>query len=436
MASKKKVIDLINAAINPYLIPEKYEKNAEKWSRQYELKTIKSAIEIGKTNYINYTDGEASKESANLFLNKLGGIIYNMGKNPIEQKIVYIINSLPYKFEYYDKDVAKNILFKYVEELKQTYNFSDNEIISKLDQEHKGLGLYRNWTSWKNHFEPIISPSHSNIKTFTDLRDYLILNGLETKFGKITGIKKQIGQGGNSIVCFGILNGENIAVKILINYDNSKKNRFYLEYFNIIKSIFNYEGIVKQYFLDEFVVEDYIFPYIVMKEYKRQLKYEDNISSDELFQKILELIKSLKYIHSKGIVHRDLKPQNILIDENNKLNISDFGIAYFNPEDFALTGHTTTHEKLANFDFSAPEQRNSKFIPQPNTDIYALGQIIQWLVYGETHKGTRRQKIYKKIKDQKIKQLDKIVDRCLCNNPADRFQTVDEIEKIIDTILV
>ncbi len=140
-----------------------------------------------------------------------------------------------------------------------------------------------------------------------------------------------------------------------------------------------------------------------MKKYKSQLKYNSDISVDELFKNIEQLILPLKYIHSLGIIHRDLKPQNILIDDNNNLNISDFGIAYFDPEDFALTGHTVKYDRLANFDFSAPEQRNSKYLPCPATDIYAFGQIIQWMVYSETHKGTNRQQLYKKLKDKRIR---------------------------------
>ena len=157
--------------------------------------------------------------------------------------------------------------------------------------------------------------------------------------------------------------------------------------------------------------------------------YADNISEEQLFKYINELIVPLKYIHKLGITHRDLKPQNILIDEDGKINISDFGIAYYDPDNFVLTGHTVKHDRLANYDFSAPEQRNAKYIPNATTDIYAFGQIIQWLVFGETHKGTNRKKLMKKYNTKKMKQLDKIVDKCLSNDPKDRYQSFEEIEE-------
>lgn len=429
MASKKRVIELINESIYPYTISKSYENTVSEWSKKYDLSLIKEAIEIGKNTYLIYNGNEVTDESSDKYLNKLGGIIHNLSKDPIEQKINYILNTLPYAFEDYDKRISKETLINFVNELHDVYNISDEEIISILVDEKNKMYDYKDWNDWIEHFEPTIANSSVSIKTFSDLRDHFVANGIDTIFGKVTNIQKQIGQGGNSMVCFGKLNDEDVAVKILINYNEDKKNRFYLEYYNIIKSVKNYDGIVHQYFLGIMKVENYEFPYIVMKKYQSQLIYADNISEEQLFKYINELIVPLKYIHKLGITHRDLKPQNILIDEDGKINISDFGIAYYDPDNFVLTGHTVKHDRLANYDFSAPEQRNAKYIPNATTDIYAFGQIIQWLVFGETHKGTNRKKLMKKYNTKKMKQLDKIVDKCLSNDPKDRYQSFEEIEE-------
>lgn len=431
MASKKRVIELINESIYPYTISKNYENTVSEWSKKYDLGLIKEAIEIGKNKYLIYNGDEVTDESSDKYLNKLGGIIHNLSKDPIEQNINYILNTLPYAFEDYDKHTSKETLIKFVNELHDIYNIADEEIISILMDEKNKMYDYQDWNDWIEHFEPTIPNSSTSIKTFSDLRDYFVANGIDTIFGKIINIQKQIGQGGNSMVCFGKLNDEDVAVKILINYNEDKKNRFYLEYYNIIKSVTNYEGIVHQYFLGLMKVENYEFPYIVMKKYQSQLVYEYNISEEQLFKYINQLIVPLKYIHKLGITHRDLKPQNILIDEDGKINISDFGIAYYDSDNFVLTGHTVKHDRLANYDFSAPEQRNAKYIPNATTDIYAFGQIIQWLVFGETHKGTNRKKLIKKYNTKKIKQLDKVVDKCLSNDPKDRYQSFEEIEEIL-----
>ena len=434
MASKKRVIELINESIYPYTISKSFENNVSEWCKNYDLSLIKEAIEIGKKQYLIYNGDEVTDESSTEYLNKLGGIIHNLSKDPIEQKINHILNTLPYAFNDYNKYKTKETLIKFVNELHDIYNLEAEKIISILNDEQNRLYDYQNWNEWLEHFEPTISNSSTSIKTFTDLRDYLVFNGIDTIFGKITNIQKQVGQGGNSMVCFGKLNNEDVAVKVLINYNEDKKNRFYLEYYNIIKSVKNYEGIVHQYFLGIMKVLYYIFLYKKIKKYQSQLVFDDKISQEQLFKYINQLIVPLKYIHKIGITHRDLKPQNILIDENGNVNISDFGIAYYDPDNFALTGHTVKHDRLANYDFSAPEQRNAKYIPNATTDIYAFGQIIQWLVFGETHKGTNRQKLTKKFNNKKVKELDKIVEKCLSNNPKDRYQNFEEIESVLNEI--
>ena len=233
MASKKRVIELINESIYPYTISKSFENNVSEWCKNYDLSLIKEAIEIGKKQYLIYNGDEVTDESSNEYLNKLGGIIHNLSKDPIEQKINHILNTLPYVFNDYNKYKTKETLIKFVNELHDIYNLEDEKIISILNDEQNRLYDYQNWNEWLEHFEPTIFNSSTSIKTFTDLRNYLVCNGIDTIFGKITNIQKQVGQGGNSMVCFGKLNNEDVAVKVLINYNEDKKNRFYLEYYNI-----------------------------------------------------------------------------------------------------------------------------------------------------------------------------------------------------------
>ena len=118
------------------------------------------------------------------------------------------------------------------------------------------------------------------------------------------------------------------------------------------------------------------------------------------------MARALKKIHNSGIIHRDLKPKNILIDENGRLNIADFGISWYNPDIYDATGHTREGERLANYEFSAPEQSNDKKELTKAADIYSLGQIMYWLVHGEVCKGTRRAKITDKYAGPRMELLD------------------------------
>jgi serine/threonine-protein kinase len=123
---------------------------------------------------------------------------------------------------------------------------------------------------------------------------------------------------------------------------------------------------------------------------------------------------SLEFIHKQNIVHRDLKPDNILVNKN-ELVLTDFGIAYYNPEYFSFKAKTIKNERLANYLFSAPEQSEGNVGPNPTMDIYALGQICQWYVTGKIHRGTDRERITKYMEDADL--VDSIIERCLANEP-------------------
>ncbi len=271
------------------------------------------------------------------------------------------------------------------------------------------------------------------------LNDYLKLNNytIKTLYGNITGISiSETGAGGNGIVYFGKLNNHDVAIKFLLKNDKNKRNRFLCEFFNVLIGIDNNEGIVKQYFYEEIVLNNCKVPIIVMKKYSNHLEYVDNIDQDNLISKFDQLAQAIKKIHDNGIIHRDLKPKNILIDEKGRLNIADFGISYYSENIYDITGHTQKGERLANYEFSAPEQNDSKKELTKAADIYSLGQVMYWLVYNETCKGTRRKKITEKYSGPRMKLLDDIIDKCIANDPSDRYQSIDEIYKDINSKLI
>ena len=277
MATKSKVIELINKEIFPYYVTSEYTESMDSWVKNSNLKTIKKAIAIGKESYLKYDKYEVLDESVDTFLDKLGGIVHNLEMPPIENKINYIVNTLNYVFGCSNKRYYIDLVNSYVDELKKDEKNTEEIILDKLNNEKKNISNFSNIVEWEEYFKQLIDNQKVKFKTISDLKHYLMENGLETKFGKIDNIKSKIGQGGNSIVCFGDLNGEEVAIKFLVKYDRNKVNRFYLEYFNIVKSVTNYDGIVHQYFLDELIKDNNIYPYIVMKKYKSQLEYKEDI---------------------------------------------------------------------------------------------------------------------------------------------------------------
>ncbi|CAL5209653.1 unnamed protein product [Lathyrus oleraceus] len=106
----------------------------------------------------------------------------------------------------------------------------------------------------------------------------------------------------------------------------------------------------------------------LMKNRRKKLPFK------VVVQLALDLARGLSYLHSKKIVHRDVKTDNMLLDENQKLKIADFGVARVeavNPSE--MTGETGT------VGYMAPEVINGKPYNR-SCDVYSFG-ICLWEIY-------------------------------------------------------
>lgn len=247
---------------------------------------------------------------------------------------------------------------------------------------------------------------------------------IKTSFGDLSHLRN-IGEGGNGLVYACTLLDKKIAVKFLCDEGNAKLGRFKAEYLNVAL-LENNVFVAKTLFYEEIEIDTIHVPCIAMKLYGGALKRPNSADLVDAAKKLFSfLLNSLEFIHQNGIIHRDLKPQNILLAEDG-YRLADFGIAKFNPDNFFIMAETKEGERLANYLFSAPEQLVKGGVVGPWSDIYAMGQIIQWFVTGQPHRGTQRQNF-----GEELNELDKIVRRCLAHNVEKRFQTTEEIRDFI-----
>jgi tetratricopeptide (TPR) repeat protein/tRNA A-37 threonylcarbamoyl transferase component Bud32 len=149
-----------------------------------------------------------------------------------------------------------------------------------------------------------------------------------------------------------------------------------------------------------------------------------------------QLAEALAAAHAEGVIHRDLKPQNILVNKDDQIFVSDFGLAKSFEE--GAQGMTKTGAFLGTPRYMSPEQVEGKPADQ-RSDLYAYGLIFYEMVTGDvpfTGESTLKvmyQRIQEKPKNPKLVNpslpswIARIIMRCLEKDPAERYQTAYEI---------
>lgn len=167
-----------------------------------------------------------------------------------------------------------------------------------------------------------------------------------------------------------------------------------------------------------------------LKEY---IEKNHPISFDEITRLALQILNGIKHAHNRGIIHRDIKPQNILLDENNQVKITDFGIA----KALSETRMTETNQVMGSVQYISPEQAKGQSTDE-RTDIYSFGILLFELLTGtlpyagETPVSVALKHISETLPDindyREVPQgLKNIVLRCTEKNPLDRFRHVDDV---------
>ncbi|WP_311443968.1 Stk1 family PASTA domain-containing Ser/Thr kinase [Fannyhessea vaginae] len=254
-------------------------------------------------------------------------------------------------------------------------------------------------------------------------------------------IQDKIGTGGMAIVYRGIDNrlGRPVAIKTMLPQyaaDPSFAARFKQEaqaaaalQSPFIVSVYDWGKDNDTYFI--------AMEYLRGTDLKSGVRKHGALDCKKVAQIGSQIAQALSVAHRHDIIHRDIKPQNIMVQPDGNIKVMDFGIAR------AKNSHLTTDNSvLGTAHYVSPEQTQGKPLG-PTTDIYSLGIVMYEAATGVVPfdgddaisvalKQVNEQPVPPSARNPRVDQaLERIILKCMQKDPKNRFQTAEEVFKVL-----
>jgi serine/threonine-protein kinase len=260
-------------------------------------------------------------------------------------------------------------------------------------------------------------------------------------------IQAEIGRGGMGTIYFAVDTMLNREVALKAIHPQLADNQQLMDRFKVeamtqarmnhpnIVTIFSFNKIDDQYII--------AMEYVDGKSLKELLQAKKRLAPAEAIDIITQVAEGLSYAHVQNVIHRDIKPANILLAKNNKVKISDFGIAKV----FGAQGLTKTGMMMGTPWYTPPEQIMGKNIDF-RADLYSLGVTFYELLTSrvpfdsETNSEFQIQKAHLETPPPRPSiynpqigvKLEKIILQALQKKVEKRFQSardmITELQKI------
>ena len=196
-------------------------------------------------------------------------------------------------------------------------------------------------------------------------------------------LEAEVGRGGMSTLfrATDLRNGKQVAVKV--PHAEMESDPVLIERFRREEEIgqeLDHPGIVKTYDGEERSRRYMVIEWVDGKLLRAILNKEGKLPVERAVKLTLAICDALDTMHKHGVVHRDLKPENVMVLDDDRIKLIDFGIAM--KEEARRITHASVTPALGTPDYISPEQVKGQRGDQ-RSDVYALGAMLYEMLTGQ-----------------------------------------------------
>ena len=228
--------------------------------------------------------------------------------------------------------------------------------------------------------------------------------------------------------------GRNVALKIL--HERFAADEEFVERFKREASSaagLAHQHVVAVYDRGEWEGTSYIAMEFVSGRTLKQVVVEEGpLAPQRAVDLTVQVLRAARFAHRRGIIHRDFKPQNVIVDDDGRAKVTDFGIARAGASDMTQTGSI-----LGTAQYLSPEQAQGHAVGA-RSDLYSIGIILYELLTGRVpfEAESAITIALKQVSEAPVPpselnprvtpELESVVLRALAKEPRERFADADE----------